>query len=114
MTIQRFEKGTRNVSLKWLERLAELYKVTVAELVDDKTPADNSPSNISSTIDAGLLEDIINYALERCKDNPVNSKALARAITITYNRCQQEGRKPKASQIRDKVDDMLSFAAIAG
>lgn len=33
-TIQRFEAGTRNVSLRWLEKLAIFYEVTVADLVD--------------------------------------------------------------------------------
>lgn len=108
MTIQRFEKGTRNVNLRWLERLAELYKVRVAELVDDIEPV-SGPANI----DPSLLEEILNYALNSCKDTPVDGKTLARVISITYSRCRQEGRKPQTAQIREKIDDMLAFASVA-
>lgn len=36
MTIQRFETGKRNISLRWLEKLAKFYKKSVAELVDNE------------------------------------------------------------------------------
>lgn len=32
-TVQRWEAGTRNVSLKWLEKLASFYKIPVSDLV---------------------------------------------------------------------------------
>lgn len=103
MTIQRFEKGTRNVSLKWLEKLAKLYKVTVPELIGDEPV---SPA--TTDVDKRLLEEIVAYALGRCKGQDVDAKTLSTVIAITYTRCQQAEGKQKTAQIKEKVDDMLA------
>ncbi|MGE0108180.1 MAG: helix-turn-helix domain-containing protein [Bdellovibrionales bacterium] len=98
-TIQRFETGQRNVTLSWLERLADFYGVNIAELVTDE---------FESQIDTVLLEEVIGYALDRCQAEKVDGKTLAKVIAITYARCQQKKDEAKTEQIREKVDDMLA------
>ncbi len=111
MTIQRFEKGTRNVSLKWLEKLAELYKVSVPELIAEGVTiaAETSPSDTG--MDAGLLEEIVAYALGRCAGRNVDPHILTKVIVTTYARCRQSAGGKKTTQIHEKVDDMLTVVA---
>lgn len=98
-TIQRFESGGRNISLTWLERLADYYGVNIAELVTDE---------FETQIDSVLLEEVVGYALERCRSEKVDGKTLAKVIAITYVRCQKAQEDEKTGQIKEKVDDMLA------
>ena len=98
-TIQRFETGGRNISLAWLERLADYYGVNIAELVTD---------DFDGQIDSVLLEEVVGYALERCRHEKVDGKTLAKVIAITYARCQKAQEDEKTGQIKEKVDDMLA------
>jgi len=109
MTIQRFETGTRNVSLKWLEKLAQLYGVRVAELVDEIDPASMPPG-----LDVKLLEEILEAVQEYCEQKlaegkKINKKALPRVISIAYNRSQEDAKKQKKADIREKIEDMLAL-----
>jgi transcriptional regulator with XRE-family HTH domain len=108
MTVQRFETGTRNVSLKWLEKLAQLYGVRVAELVDEIDPASLPPG-----LDVKLLEEILDNAQEYCAGKRYENKDLSRVIAITYNRCMEDAKKQKKPDIREKVEDMLALVAEA-
>lgn len=56
MTIQRFEAGTRNISLNWLTKLANFYQVDISELVSDKTPADKSKIPHPETFIEAILQ----------------------------------------------------------
>ncbi len=98
-TIQRFETGGRNISLIWLEKLADYYGVNIAELVTD---------DFDAQIDSVLLEEVVGYALERCRHEKVDGKTLAKVIAITYARCQKAQEDEKTGQIKEKVDDMLA------
>lgn len=98
-TIQRFETGGRNISLIWLEKLADYYGVNIAELVTD---------DFDQQIDTVLLEEVVGYAIERCKNEKVDGKTLAKVIAITYGRCQKAKENEKTGQIKEKVDDMLA------
>lgn len=108
MTIQRFEKGTRNISLKWLEKLAALYGVTVPELIGEEPPEGKSPE---TALNPELLEEIVTYAMFRCKGQNVDPKKLSKVICLTYARCLQIEGKQKTAQIKEKVDDMIACVA---
>ena len=98
-TVQRFEMGQRNVNLNWLERFADYYGVNIAELVTD---------DFDAQIDTTLLEEVVGYAIERCKNEKVDGKTLVKVIAITYARCQKAKEDVKKGQIKEKVDDMLA------
>ncbi len=100
-TIQRFEKGTRNVSLSWLEKLAQFYKVRVSTLVDDVVEAE---------IDEALMREIMAYTFKRCEGENVDVNKLAKVVTRTYKKCRKMKEAPKLAEIREKVDDMLTCA----
>lgn len=51
-TIQRFETGTRNVNLKWLEKLAKIYGIGVHELV---APSDEIRKNRKSILKSSII-----------------------------------------------------------
>jgi transcriptional regulator with XRE-family HTH domain len=105
-TIQRFEKGTRNVSLSWLEKLAKFYSVRVSALVDEIGAGD--AESTESDVDEALLREILTYAQTRCKGFDVDPATLAKVVCKTYKKCRKTSDKQKDAEIKEKVDDMLT------
>lgn len=105
-TIQRFEKGTRNISLSWLEKLAKFYKVRVSALVDEIEASDIKA--MESDVDEPLLREILTYAQSRCKGYDVDPATLAKVVCKTYRKCHKTGDGSKKAEIKEKVDDMLT------
>lgn len=101
MTLQRYETGARQVTLKKLEVLADYYDVNVAELVTD---------DFNAQINTTLLKEVVSYALARSKNESLNEETLAKVISITYMRCQAQGDDERSEKIKEKVDDMLTCA----
>ncbi len=54
-TIQRFETGDRNVSLRWLHRIAKALEVTPSDLIADTTPPDISNARTLALMMADAL-----------------------------------------------------------
>jgi transcriptional regulator with XRE-family HTH domain len=106
-TIQRFEKGTRNVSLSWLEKLAKFYKVRVAVLVDDVKNAD--AQLVESDVDEALMREILTYAQKRCEGHKVDPATLAKVVCKTYKKCRNSGESSQKAEIKERVDDMLTL-----
>ncbi len=105
-TIQRFEKGTRNVSLSWLERLAKFYDVRVSALVDEIGASDEKATE--GDVDETLLREILTYAQTRCKGFDVDPATLAKVVCKTYKKCRKTSGAQQETEIREKVDDMLT------
>lgn len=57
-TIQRFETGTRNVNLKWLEKLAKIYGVGIHELVSQSDETRKNKKSMLKYSTVGSKEDI--------------------------------------------------------
>lgn len=105
-TIQRFEKGTRNVSLAWLERLAMFYNVRVSALVDEVDAREAASAD--GGVDEALLREILTYAQKRCEGSKVDPATLAKVVCKTYRKCRKIGQAPQQAEIRERVDDMLT------
>ena len=105
-TIQRFEKGTRNVSLSWLEKLAKFYSVRVSALVDEIGAGDAEATE--SDVDEALLREILTYAQTRCKGFDVDPATLAKVVCKTYKKCLKTSDASQKADIKEKVDDMLT------
>ena len=105
-TILRFEKGSRNISLAWLEKLAKFYGVRVSALVDDAGSLDVKTAE--SDIDEVLLREIITYAQTRCNGFDVDPATLAKVVCKTYRKCRKTSGVQKELEIKEKVDDMLT------
>jgi len=103
-TIQRFEKGTRNISLSWLEKLAKTYGVRVSALIDEVDAVEATDVEIDDV----LMREILTYALKRCDGIPVDPEILSKVVCKTYKRCKKMEDTPKKAQIKEKVDDMLT------
>ncbi len=105
-TIQRFEKGTRNISLSWLEKLAKFYKVRVSALIDEIDAQDIKA--MEADVDEALLREILTYAQARCTGHDVDPAVLAKVVCKTYKKCRKTSDKQKNAEIKEKVDDMLT------
>ncbi|HAX91975.1 MAG TPA: hypothetical protein DCY07_07195 [Rhodospirillaceae bacterium] len=103
-TIQRFEKGTRNISLSWLEKLAKTYGVRASALIDDVEAVEA----VDADLDEALLREVLTYALKRCEGIAVDPEILSKVVCKTYKRCRKMENAPKKAQIKEKVDDMLT------
>ena len=103
-TIQRFEKGTRNISLSWLEKLAKTYGVRASALIDDVEVVEA----VDADLDEALLREVLTYALKRCEGIAVDPEILSKVVCKTYKRCRKMENAPKKAQIKEKVDDMLT------
>ena len=91
-TIQRFEKGTRNVSLAWLEKMAEFYKVRVSTLVDDVVEAE---------VDEALMREIMAYTFKRCEGENVDINKLTEPLElhVLWKMREDRNRKNKIKRI---------------
>jgi transcriptional regulator with XRE-family HTH domain len=105
-TIQRFEKGTRNISLAWLEKLAKFYNVRVSALVDEVNVQDNK--SVDNDVDEAILREILTYAQTRCKGFDVDPATLAKVVCKTYKKCRKMSGTQKETEIKERVDDMLT------
>lgn len=96
MTIQRFESGTRNVSLKWLERIADALGVKVSDLVD---------SGESSTVQSDLDRQIF-WIIEACvaaaRKNPSIKAGIIAGIGTTTYRGIKAGELPELPKTPDR------------
>ena len=105
-TIQRFEKGTRNVSLSWLEKLAKFYNVHVSALVGEIDVRE--VKSMEGDVDEALLREILTYAQKRCEGHKIDPATLAKVVCKTYRKCRKMSGAQKETEIKERVDDMLT------
>lgn len=95
MTIQRFEAGTRNVSLKWLTKLANFYQIDVGELVSGVQIQDDENAKI-------LLSELAGAAIQAIKTNKSSDavlKAAQQKIASYFWEDVETGKPPSYEQV---------------
>lgn len=120
-TVQRYETGERNVSLKLLEKIAAALGVTTADLIENssgkgakKTSKGFSDAvGIFKNIERDPLLDQINNNVyfvwshsELKKSVPIEK--LPSIVYAIYTSYKRGSKKPKKDEIKNKAADMLS------
>lgn len=81
-TIQRFETNERNVSVKWLEKIAEALSCSKADLISDNVDESSLQSKII------IEEEILAYIIEKIedflRDNNIQNSPAHKAKLIAF------------------------------
>lgn len=102
MTIQRFEAGTRNVSLRWLTKLALFYKIDLSELVAKPGKGSDNARMLLSELTAAAIE-----AVKEPKMAEITIKRTQDKISAYFWPDVEKGRPPTYEQVLRLAQSLL-------
>ena len=107
-TVQRFETGERNVSLKWIEKIADALDVSPQELISG-----SNAERADQGIDEAMFKQAVTYAAESLRGHAVDAKEFMGHVFKIYGRIKADpsfvSDESRLSHIKTGIDTALAM-----